>query len=214
MSTRILLVDDHQLFLEGLKALISSQDHMEVVGQASNGRDAVKLCRQLNPDVVIMDISMPDQNGIEAARDMRAEFPDVKIIALSMHKKPHFVRQMIEAGANGYVLKGCAFEEIATAIEAVSSDGGYICPEVAGTIMDLVGKPGEQSLLDQLTPRERQIIQLIAEGKRSKEIAFDLLVSVKTVETYRTQLMRKLKIDSIAGLTKFAIQNGLTSEEF
>lgn len=214
MSIRILLVDDHQLFLEGLKSLIAAEKGMEVVGQAANGREAVRLCRIHEPDVVIMDITMPEQNGIEATREIREEFPNIKIIALSMHKKTHFVRRMIEAGANGYVLKGCAFEEITSAIRAVNTDGGYICSEVAGTLMELVGKPADENPLDQLTPRERQILQLIAEGKRSKEIAADLLVSLKTVEAYRTQLMRKLKIDSIAGLTKFAIAHGLTSEEF
>jgi DNA-binding NarL/FixJ family response regulator len=216
MSTRILLADDHRIVREGLRALIEKQPNMEVVAEAENGRTAVELVQKLHPDVIIMDVAMPDLNGIEATRQIIAKALSVKIIALSMHSDRRFVVEMLRAGASGYLLKDCAFEELVHAIRAVVVNRIFLSPKINDIVIKdylrLFPKT-EFSVFSILTPRQRQVLQLLSEGKTTRQIASHLQVSVKTVETYRQQIMDKLDIHSIAELTKYAIHEGLTSLE-
>jgi DNA-binding NarL/FixJ family response regulator len=216
MSIKILIADDQKIFREGLRALIEKQPGMEVIGEVENGRKAIQLVQELLPDLIIMDIAMPDLNGIEATRQIVAKIPNVKVIALSMHSDKRFVVEMLKAGASGYLLKDCAFEELAHAIRAVRVNKTYLSTEIADImIKDYVRLfPKTELLISSiLTPRQREVLQLLSEGKTTSQIAQDLQVSVKTVETYRQQIMDKLDIHSIAELTKYAIREGLTSLE-
>lgn len=216
MSIRIIIADDHKIVREGLRALLEKQPDMQVLGEAENGRDTVAMAQQLLPDMVLMDVSMPDMNGIEATRRITGEFPQVKVLALSMHSDRRFAMEMLRAGASGYLLKDNAFEELAHAIRSVASNHTYLCPAIADLIIkdyiNLAAKE-EGSVFSALTVREREVLQLIAEGKSTKEIASVLRVSTKTVETHRLQLMERLGIRSIAELTKYALREGLTSLE-
>jgi len=216
VSIRILLADDHKITREGLRSLLEKEPDMEVVAEAEDGRTTVSLVRELQPDVVIMDVSMPDLNGMEAARQIGSEFGNVKIIALSMHSDSLFVTEMLKSGASGYLLKDCAFEELARAIRVVVADQTYLSPSISGVVVNgylhrvsRVDISGPQALTD----REREVLQLVAEGKSTKEIALALHISVKTVETHRRQIMDKLDIHTVAELTKYAIRKGLTSLE-
>ncbi len=215
MSIRILLADDHTIMQAGLRALLEKESDMEIIAEAVNGREAVKLSADLLPHVVIMDISMPDLNGIDATRQIISDAADVKIIALSMHSDEQFVRGMLEAGAKGYLLKDCAAEELCYAVRAVFADQTYLSPSIAGIVAEqyVRGLSRENKSLDTapLTIREREVIQLLAEGKASREIATSLFLSVRTIEAYRRQIMDKLGIHSVAQLTKYAIRHGLTS---
>ena len=216
MSVRILLADDHKIVRDGLRALIEKESQMEVVGEAQDGREALKLIRQLAPDVVILDIGMPGLNGIETASEIAAEHPKTRIIGLSMHSDRRFVSEMLKAGASGYLLKDCAFEELACAIRAVIADEIYLSPKIAGVVLDdyvshLTGGRGEAQ--PTLTHREREVLQLLAEGESTKQIALALGVSSKTVETHRQHIMQKLGVFSVAELTKYAVREGLTSLE-
>jgi two-component system response regulator NreC len=214
MSIKILLADDHKLLREGLRALIEEQQNMTVIAEAENGRSAVQLAARLSPDIIVMDISMPGLNGIDATRRIAAEFPGVKVIALSMHADRNFVVEMFKAGAMGYLLKDCAFEELIRAINTVVANKAYLSAKLSDTmIKDYVNLfPGKNlSVFSALTTREREILQLLAEGKGTREIAAGLNVSTKTVETFRRQIMKKLDIHSVAELTKYAIRAGLTS---
>ena len=216
MAVRILLADDHKIVRDGLRSLLETQQGMEVVGEAENGRLALELARQKKPDVVIMDVSMPDLNGIEATRQMLAAQPGVRVIALSMHSDRRLVAGMLQAGASGFLLKDCAFDELARAIHAVMSNQPYLSSRIAGTVIqDYVRRmtPSEFPTADALTVREREILQLLAEGWSTKHISSHLHVSVKTVETHRRRIMAKLSLHSIAELTKYAIREGLTSLE-
>jgi DNA-binding NarL/FixJ family response regulator len=217
MTIRILLADDHQIVREGLRALVLAQKGMTVVGESSNGRGAAELAAELKPDVVVMDIGMPDLNGIEAARRILAENPQIKIVGLSMHSDRRFLSEMLKAGATAYLLKDSAFEELVSAIRAVVTGQVYLSPRIADTVVDgyLHGVvPGKQpSVFAVLTSREREVLQLVAEGMATKQIAAALQVSVKTVETHRRQIMVKLNLHSVAGLTKYAIREGLASIE-
>jgi DNA-binding NarL/FixJ family response regulator len=216
MSIRVFLADDHQIVREGLRTLLEKQPNMEVVGEAKTGREAVQLVQGLLPHVIIMDIGMPDLNGIEATRQIVAKTKNVKVIALSMHSDKRFVVEMLKAGASGYLLKDSAFKELAQAIRAVVVDRIYLSPKIADLVIkDYIhlSPKAQFSVFSLLTPRERQVLQLLSEGKTTKGIGSDLQVSVKTVETYRQQIMDKLNIHSIAELTKYAIREGLTSLE-
>jgi DNA-binding NarL/FixJ family response regulator len=214
MSIKVLLADDHEIVREGLRALIEKQPNMEVVAEAENGRTAVELAKKLSPDVIIMDVAMPDLNGIEATRQIVAKAPSIKVIALSMHSDRRFVVEMLRAGASGYLLKDCAFEELFNAIRAVVINRIYLSPKISDIVardfIRLFPKT-EFSVFSVLTPRQHQVLQLLSEGKNTKQIAFHLQVSAKTVETYRLQIMDKLDIHSIAELTKYAIREGLTT---
>ena len=214
MTTRILVVDDHRIMREGLRALLAGIPGMAVVAEANNGRCAVQLAQEQKPDVIIMDVSMPDLNGIEATRQILAAHPEIRVIALSIHSDRRFVLQMFRAGAVGYLLKDCAFEELAHAIEVVLDGQAYLSPGIAGVVVGEFLRQlasDESTLIPSLTAREREVLQLTAEGKSTKEIASLLRVSVKTVETHRRQLMEKLRMNSVAELTKFAVREGLTS---
>jgi len=215
MSLKILLADDHKIVRDGLRSLIEKEPGMRVVAEAEDGRTAVSLAREHTPDVVIMDVSMPGLNGIEATRQIRAEQPDAKIIALSMYSDRRFVTGILGAGASGYLLKDCAFEELIEAIHTVSKGQYYLSPGITGVVVqDYVGKvAAELSSSSVLTPREREVLQLLAEGHSTKEIAGALHLSVKTVESHRQKIMQKLNIFNVAGLTRYAIREGLTSLE-
>jgi two-component system response regulator NreC len=214
MSIRILLADDHKIIREGLRALLVNQRDIDVIGEAEDGRSTVKLSHELSPDIVIMDISMPDMNGIEAARQIISRDSRIKVIALSVHSDKRFVIEMLNAGASGYLLKDCAFEELANAIRTVMSNRSYLSPAITDIMLNdyrhMLSKES-LSVFSLLTAREREVLQLIAEGKTTKDIAAALSVSVKTIETYRQQIMEKLDIHSIAELTKYAIKEGLTT---
>jgi DNA-binding NarL/FixJ family response regulator len=214
MSIRILLVEDHSIVREGLKSLLDKQPTIEVVGEADDGRKAIRLVKELLPNVVIMDVAMPHMNGIEATRLILKEAPNTKIIGLSMHLDRRFVVEMLKAGASGYLLKDCAFEELSNAIHSIIEDHIYLSPKVSDIIINdyvnLLSRE-EVSVFSILTPREREVLQFLAEGKTTREIASLINVSVKTIETYRQQIMNKLDIHSVAELTKYAIREGLTS---
>lgn len=214
MKIKVLIVDDHKIMREGLKSLLDRAEDLEMVGEADNGRTAIQYARDLAPQVVLMDLSMPEMNGIDATRRIVAECPETKVLALSMHSDRRFVEGALAAGAHGFLLKDCAFDELVVAIREVASGRFYLSPRIAGLVVkDFLGR-GERVGSPQsvhLTPREREVLQLIAEGKNTKEIAFALNVSVKTVETQRMQVMRKLQTNSIAELTKYAIREGLTT---
>jgi DNA-binding NarL/FixJ family response regulator len=216
VSIRILLADDHKITREGLRSLLEKESDMKVVAEAEEGRTAVRLTRELVPHVVIMDVSMPDLNGMEAARQITGESPDVRIIALSMHSDALFVTEMLKSGASGYLLKDCAFEELARAIRTVVVGKTYLSPAISGVVVDdylhRLAK-SDFSGPQVLSSREREVLQLLAEGKSTKQIALKLHISAKTVETHRRQIMDKLDIHSVAELTKYAIRKGFTSLE-
>lgn len=189
------------------------RDGFQVIAEADNGRSAVRLAKELQPDIVITDIAMPDLNGLEATRQICAEAPRAKVLALSMHTESRFVLGILEAGASGYLLKDAAFEELSVAIKAILKDQIYLSPAIAGVVVrQSLGHVGSKPRSERakLSKREREVLQLIAEGKSTKEIAAKLYVSVKTVETHRKQIMDKLDIYSIAELTKYAIREGVT----
>lgn len=214
MSIRIILVDDHKIMRESLRFLIEKQPDMKVIGEAEDGRKAVEVVKKLSPNLVIMDIVMPGLNGIESTHQIISNSPFVKVIVLSAHSDRRFIYQTFKAGASGYLLKVCAFEELVTSIKAVVAHKIYVSPLIAdGVIQGYVAKNTKisSSAFSLLTDREREILQLIAEGKTTKEIALLLGVSVKTTETHRQRTMNKLSTNSIAELTKYAIREGLTS---
>jgi DNA-binding NarL/FixJ family response regulator len=216
MKVRVLLADDHRLMRAGLRGLLVAEADFDVVGEADDGRRAVALARDLSPDVVVMDVGMPDLNGIEATRQILAERPATRVVALSMHTDRRFVGEMMRAGAVAYLAKDCAYEELVTAIRAVTAGEVYLGRTVStDVIRDWIrGLPeGPPTPGGRLTAREREILQMVAEGKSTKEVAFELGVSVKTVETHRQQVMEKLGLRSVAELTKYAIREGLTSVE-
>ena len=213
MAIRIILADDHRMFRDGLRALIEKEQDIKVIGEAENGRATVQLVRELSPDVVVMDIGMPDLNGVEATRQIAAQCPKVRVIALSMHSDKRFVTEMLHAGAAGYLLKDSAFQELAQAVRTVAQDQAYLSPPIAKAVITNYAGRSSRRKASALTPREREVLQLLAEGKNTKEIASALNVSVKTVETHRAQIMERLDLHSVAELTKFAIREGLTSLE-
>lgn len=208
-KSRVLIADDHRIFRQGLRALLEKEPDIEVVGEAENGVRAVELARKLSPDVVIMDVTMPDLNGIEAARRIRASCSETCVIGLSIHSDKRFVAGMLDAGASGYLLKECAYEELILAIRRVVKGRTYLGTSLREKFQE--GRSRGMRPSSVLTPREREVLQLLAEGNSTKDIASHLNVSVKTVETHRQHIMEKLGLHSIAELTKYAIREGLTS---
>jgi DNA-binding NarL/FixJ family response regulator len=215
MSIKIILADDHAILRDGLCKSFKEEKDIEVIAQATDGLSVVNLVRDLSPDIVIMDIGMPELNGIEATRRISRDHPKVKVIALSMHSGDKYVREMFRAGACGYLLKNCPFEELTDAIRTVVNGNTYVSPSIGDMIVqEYISKPDEEkTVFSLLSQREREVLQLLAEGKTTKQAAMCLHISPKTVEVHRLNLMNKLGIDNIAQLTKYAIQEGLTEPE-
>lgn len=217
MTIRVLLADDHKMIRNGLAALIAQEKEMEVMAEAQDGKTAVQLAKKLCPNVVVMDIGMPDLNGIEATRRITEMKRNIKVIGLSMHSDRRYVSQMLKAGASGYLHKDDAFEELAEAIRTVMRGKTYLSPGIAKTVVDEYRRTAKDkddgTVFAALTEREREVLQQITEGKTTKETAFGLGVSVKTIETHRQNIMEKLDIHSIAELTKYAVREGLTELE-
>jgi DNA-binding NarL/FixJ family response regulator len=212
-TIRILLADDHTLMRRGLRSLLADEPDMDVVAEAQTGREAVKLAARHRPEIVIMDIAMPDLNGIEAARKILQDRPGVKVMALSMHPEGRIVSEMLRAGASGYIVKNCALEELVQAVRAVHAGKTYLSPDIAGTVVEGFIHQGQTDATrgPALTPREREVLQMVAEGLSSKQIAHTLEVTTRTVEAHRRSIMTKLSLRSVAELTKYAIREGLTS---
>jgi two-component system, NarL family, response regulator NreC len=213
--TRILLVDDHQIMREGLMSLMANEPDLEVVGDASDGRQAVQLARKLRPDLVVMDISMPGLSGIEATRQILDEVDRARVLALSMHADPRFVAGALEAGAHGYMIKDCTSQELLECIRTVAGGGTYLSPQVAEVVVrGFVRRLGEETgtpPASVLTPREREVLQLLVEGHTVKAIAERIHLGVKTVETHRRNIMEKLGLKSMVDLIKYAMREGVVS---
>ena len=216
MPIRIILADDHSIVREGLKSILRGEPEIVIVGEADNGREAVELACTHKPDVVIMDIGLPDLNGIEATRQVLAAVPGTKVMALSMHSDRHFVRQMFGAGAAGYLLKNFAFHELITAIRTVLKGETFISSKIAGVVLEdyrAAMRAGKDVAGSPLTPREREVLQLVAEGTTTKEIARKLKTRPKTIETHRLHIMEKLDLHTVAELVKYAVHEGITPSE-
>jgi DNA-binding NarL/FixJ family response regulator len=214
MSIRILLVDDHHIFREGLRSLLASQPDFTILGEAPDGREAVRLAKELQPDLVIMDVSMPLLSGTEATRQVISACPKTKVLCLSMFEDRRFVTAALEAGATGYILKDCKFDEFVEAIKSVHANETYLCPRVTQGVLNNYKSGREEpssAMPPQLSPREREVVQLIAEGFSTREIAEQLHVSIKTVNTHREHIFEKLKIDNLAALIKYTIKEGIIS---
>src|SRR5437762_14115561 len=212
MTIRILIADDHAIVAEGLKHLVEAQSDLEVVATVGDGRAAVHAARETEPDVVLMDLSMPELNGADAARAIIDERPACKVIVLSMYAEREYVRRALKAGATGYVVKRSAAKELVEAIRAVHAGQRYLSPRVADVVINDYAEERDDPLA-RLSAREREVLQLLAEGRTGAEIAQRLSLSQKTVETYRARLVEKLGIRDVAGLVRFAIQRGLVSLE-
>ena len=213
MKTRILLADDHTIFRQGVRKMLEEEADFEIVAEAENGRRAIRIINEQKIDVVVMDISMPDLNGTEATRQIMHDSPDTKVVALSMHEDHNYVSQMLQAGAMAYLIKGADVSDLVRAIRSVLNGHAFLSPQIAGYVVDTYSgkiKNAAAPLAD-LSGREREIVQLIAEGKSSKEIAGELFISIGTVEKHRKNIMEKLNLHSIAELTRYAIKNGLSS---
>jgi DNA-binding NarL/FixJ family response regulator len=214
MIVRILLADDHKIIVDGLRSLLEKNNAFKVIGQASDGLSAVRLAAELSPDLVIMDISLPGLNGIDATRRILEANSRVKVIALSMHKDGRYIAEALKSGAAGYLLKESAFDELTAAIRTVMKGACYLSAAIADLVIkDYIRhlEKTDSGVFSVLTPREREVLQSLSEGLSTKQIAARLGVSVKTVETYRVQIMEKLDIHSVAELTKYAIREGITS---
>lgn len=216
MAIRILLVDDHELVRSGFRRLLDGRADIEVVGEAENGRKALEMVEKLLPNIVIMDVAMPDLNGTDATRKIVKDYPNTKVLALSMHSSRRVISEMLQAGASGYLLKSSALEELLNAVLVVNKGKTYLAPDVAGTIVaDYLDRQKNPSYFDPsesstLSNREREILQLVSEGLSNKNISTSLKISIKTVEAHRFSIMHKLNIRSVAELTKYAIREGLT----
>ena len=212
-AIRILVADDHEIVRQGLRGLLEAQPGWQVVGEAVDGRDAVEKAKRLRPDVVVLDVSMPSLNGLEATRQIRKALPDTEVLILTMHDSEPLVREVLDAGARGYVLKSDAGRELVTALQTVHEHRPYLTSRVSQIVLDAFLKSGAAHEMPnpprtvRLSPREREIAQLLAEGKSNKEVAATLTISVKTAETHRTNLMRKLDLHSISELVRYAIRN-------
>lgn len=214
---KVLIAEDHGIVRQGLRALIEEETDIEVVGEAEDGLEVVELAKQLSPDVILMDITMPNLNGVESTRLIHESNPNIRVVALSVHFDKHFVMEMLRAGASGYVLKSYLFDEVLRAIRTVHIGQHYLSPKITEIVLDdyipFISR-AEESAKEHLTARERRIVQLLTEGKTTKQIALHLHVSPKTVDSNRRQVMNKLRIFSVAELTKYAIREGITSAEF
>jgi DNA-binding NarL/FixJ family response regulator len=217
LNIRVLVADDHAIVREGLGIMLGNQPDMEVVGLATNGREAIRMVDQYQPDVAVMDISMPELNGIDAIQQMLPSHPRMKVIVLSIHETKPYVYRALKAGAKGYLIKETAGLEVVDAVREVYRGERYLSQRIADLLTDIsfrsLENSGETSPLEQLSPREREILQLVAEGKTSQEIGERLSISSKTVDTYRSRLMHKIGVEDVAGLVKFAIQHGVISLE-
>ena len=215
-KTRVLLAEDHTIVRKGLRSLLDKETGIEVVGEAEDGREAIVKAEELHPDVVVMDIAMPGLNGLEATRQIKKRFPDMKIIILTMHANEEYILQSLKAGASGYLVKKSAPAELISAINAVHKGNSFLSPSISRTVIDEYIRrskeisEGEEGF-EQLTVREREVLQLIAEGRKTREIAELLYISIKTVETHRAHIMNKLDIHSTAELTRYAIRKGIIS---
>jgi two-component system response regulator NreC len=205
---RVLLADDHGVVRQGFRLLLSRYPDIEVVGEAASGREAVELCGQLHPDVVILDVAMPEMNGVEAARQIKQHCPATNILILTMHKDAIYLRESLRAGARGYLLKDSIDKDLIDAVRAVARGEGFLSPAVSATVLDDYQKHVTNPL-DLITNRERQILQMLAEGKTSKDIASELNISVYTVDAHRSRILKKLGLRAIGDLVRFALQNGL-----
>ncbi len=217
MTIRVMLADDHAVVRDGLRMVLEAQSDIEVVGEASNGREAIRLAKRLRPDIAMLDVAMPELNGIEAAEQIHALSPSTRIVILSMYSTREHILRALRAGAMGYLLKESAAAEVVTAVREVSSARKYLSNKVSDEVIDAFIHPNGprqvETPLDRLSPREREILQMVAEGRSSIEIGKTLFLSPKTIDTYRSRLMRKLGIRDIAGLVRFAIQHGVISPE-
>ena len=212
---KIVIAEDHTILREGLRALLYSQEDLEVVGEAGDGREAIRQVEDLMPDLILMDLSMPKINGIEAIREIRKHIPQTRILALTVHKTEEFILEVLQAGADGYISKDASSEELMLAIRSVLKGKRYLCPSLAKVVIEgyLESRRTTESSTpwDTLTKREREILKLIAEGHKNKEIADYLCISVKTVEKHRANLMKKLDLHSAAALTAYAMERGLVT---
>ena len=215
MSLRIMVVDNHGIMRQGITALVEKHNGIEVVGEAEDGKEAVEMARELLPDIILMDVTMPRLNGIEATRQIKGELSSTKILALSIHANREFVLDMIMAGVSGYILKECVFDELVRAIKIVATGQSYLSPSVASIVLNDITKDSvstvDNHISNTLTPRELQILQLLAEGISAKQIASQMKLSIKTIESNRRQIMEKTKVNNLADLTKYAIRKGLTT---
>ncbi len=211
---KILIADDHPVVRRGLQSCLTRQDRVRIVGEAADGDEALEKALALTPDVVLMDISMPRRDGLAVTEALRKQAPQIKVLVLSVHSNKEFIFRIIQAGAHGYVSKEATPEQLLTAIEAVFAGETFFSPEIAqAALTQLVTSGGKKEPFGQLTNREREVLVLISQGKSNKEIASQLGIGVRTIETHRERIMRRLDIHSVAGLTKFAIANGLISLE-
>jgi DNA-binding NarL/FixJ family response regulator len=214
MGIRIVLADDHRIVRQGLCALLAHEADIELVGQAEDGLAAVRLARELRPDVVVTDVSMPGLNGVEATRRIRADAPSVRVLCLSVHAESRMVLAVLDAGASGYVLKDDSYDDLALAIRKAMADQVHLSAELVGLVVNAArsrGQPQPAGTAAALTPREREMVQLLSEGLSTQQIADRLHVSIKTVATHREHVMHKLEISSLAELTRYALHEGLTS---
>jgi len=215
-NLRIVLVEDHTILREGLRALLSADPNFEIIGEAQNGREAVRCVEKLEPDLLLMDLSMPRMSGMEAIREIKRRYPEVKIIALTVHKTEEYLLTTLKAGADGYVLKDATHEELVMAIKNVMRGKSYLSPGVSEKVIEgyLSGRESNRSASpwETLSQREREVLKLIAEGFKNKEIAEDLCISLKTVEKHRANLMKKLDLHNAAALTVYAVQKGLVNQ--
>jgi DNA-binding NarL/FixJ family response regulator len=216
MGTRILIAEDHVIMREGLSALINEQVDMKITGEADNGKAAIELAKELKPDVIIMDVAMPGMSGIEATRQIKAEMPDLKIVALSAYDNREYVMGMVKAGVSGYLLKDCAFEELVNAIRTILQNKSYLSPDVATVVLEAESEnqmsSGNSAQNVTLSEPDRDLIKLLAEGKSAREIAAKNNQSVKTVEGRRRRIMKKLHISSAAELVRYAVREGMVSD--
>lgn len=212
---KIILADDHNLFREGLKSLLQSEKDVTVIGEVDNGRDAITMCEALKPDVAIVDVAMPELNGMETTRQIRKLNADIQVIALSMHSSRRYVLDMLKAGATAYLVKDCAFQELTAALKAVRENNVYLSPSIAGKVVAQATFPSSQTSFEDsaLTSREKEVLQLLTEGNKVREVATRLHISIKTVQTHRRNIMEKLNLYNLADLTKYALRSGLISHE-